>query len=234
MKAYKLLLLSVLLAWAIGCAGPAPFEAKKPVMPPASTPVSLTHPTPTTGSLFQEARSDYFTDLRACRAGDILMVEVVENSKAKKKNDTKAERTNEYKAEIPYLLGYEDRLRLGSGSDPTKTNSPLIQADFTSKHDAKAELKKEDTMTTSIGCTVIEVLPNGNMIIRGSRELQVNGETQYIVLQGTVRPSDITSSNTVLSTQLADSKIYYTGRGVLTDKQKPGWLARLLDHVWPF
>jgi len=109
-----------------------------------------------------------------------------------------------------------------------------VQADFKSKHDAKAELTKEDTMTTSIGCTVIEVMQNGNLILRGSRELQVNGETQYITLQGVVRPIDVTSQNTVLSTQLADAKIYYTGRGVLTDKQTPGWLARLFDHIWPF
>jgi flagellar L-ring protein precursor FlgH len=89
-------------------------------------------------------------------------------------------------------------------------------------------------MTASIGCTVVEVLPNGNLVIRGSREIEVNGETQYIVLEGVVRPVDVASDNTVKSTQIADAKIYYTGRGVLTDKQKPGWLARLLDHIWPF
>ena len=234
MKAYKPFFLAIGLVLAAGCAIPEPFQAKQPVMPPPAPAVSLKNPALTTGSLFVEASTDLYTDLRAYRVGDIVVVEVTENSKAKKKNDTKAERTNEYQAGIPYLLGYEDRLRLGSGSDPSKTNSPLVQADFKSKHDAKAELTKEDTMTTSIGCTVIEVMQNGNLILRGSRELQVNGETQYITLQGVVRPIDVTSQNTVLSTQLADAKIYYTGRGVLTDKQTPGWLARLFDHIWPF
>jgi flagellar L-ring protein precursor FlgH len=164
--------------------------------------------------------------------GDIITVEIVENASAKKKADSKAERKNEFEAGISSFLGYsmKDLPLVKTPSDPEK----LIAANFKSKHDTKAELKKEDNMTASIGCTVVEVSYNGNLSVRGSREIMVNGETQYIVLQGTARTADITSSNTVLSTQLADVKIFYTGRGVLSDKQKPGWLSRLLDNIWPF
>jgi flagellar L-ring protein FlgH len=152
------------------------------------------------------------------------VVEVTENSKARKKNDTKAERTTNFSAGIPSLFGNQ------VSTNPTA----VVQADFANKTDAKAELTKEDTMTSSIGCTVVEVLASGNLVVRGNREMQVNGETQYITLQGTVRPSDVTASNSVQSNQLADAKIHYTGRGVLSDKQQPGWLGRLLDNVWPF
>lgn len=209
-----------------GCAAnPGQFEATQPPTPlPA---VNLATPKPTAGSLFVSARSDMFTDLRARNVGDIIVVEIVENSKAYKKNDTKAERKSDYEMGISNLLGFEGQL-------PGNDSSKIIGANYTNKSDAKAQLTKEDTMTSSIGCTVVEVLTNGNMIIKGSRELQVNGETQYIILQGTVRPQDVTSENTVYSTQLADANIHYTGRGVLTDKQTPGWLARLLDQVWPF
>lgn len=209
-----------------GCASsPGQFQ---PSLPPAPKPtIDITHPKPTAGSLFVATRSDMFTDLRARNVGDIIVVEIVENSKAAKKNDTKAERKSDYDIGVSSFMGYEQDL---PGSDPSK----LIGAKFNSKSDAKAQLTKEDTMTSSIGCTVVEVLNNGNMIVKGSRELQVNGETQYIVLQGVVRPQDVTSENTVYSTQLADATIHYTGRGVLTDKQTPGWLARLLDQVWPF
>jgi flagellar L-ring protein precursor FlgH len=184
------------------------------------------------GSLFHEAQADLFTDMTARRVGDIVIVEITENAKAKKKNDTKAERKNTFKAGVAALMGYENDFPIHKGT--VADDGTRVDADFQSKHDAKAELTREDTMTASIGCTVIEVLPNRNLVIRGSREILVNGETQHIVLQGTVRPTDITTTNTVYSTQLANARIHYTGRGVLTDKQKPGWLARLLDHIWPF
>ena len=186
-------------------------------------------------SLFRPAANKQGTliaKLNRFQVGDIITVEIVENSKAKKKNDTKAERKNTYVAGISNLMGYESQFPPQRGEN--KTPGTMVNANFQSKHDATSELTKEDTMTSSIGCTVIEVLPNGNLTVRGSREVQVNGETQYIVLEGTVRQSDVTARNSVMSTQLADARIHYTGRGVLSDKQQPGWLARLLDHVWPF
>jgi flagellar L-ring protein precursor FlgH len=232
MKALVFAFLAGLLILSGGCAGdPTLIQADKPVMPPPDPAVNLKPAKPAFGSMFTDRTQDFYQDLRARNVGDIIVVEIVENSKAKKKNDTKAERTNEFSAKVPYLMGYAGSLRRESGSANT---DPLIGADFTSKHDAKSELKKEDSMTSSIGCTVVEKMGNGNLVVRGSRELQVNGETQYIILQGIVRPSDVTTNNTVYSTQLADAKIYYTGRGVLSDKQKPGWLARLLDNIWPF
>ncbi len=223
----RLLTAFIILALGVlaGCANtPGSFDPKAQIPNPPAPSTELRRPVPRSGSIFTDAKADFYADLRARQAGDIIVVEITENSKAKKKNDTKAERTSSLSAGIPSLFG-----------NTVSTNpTAVVQADFANKHDAKAELSKEDTMTSSIGCTVIEVLPSGNLIIRGNRELQVNGETQYITLQGTVRPSDVTSTNTVASSKLADAKISYTGRGVLTDKQQPGWLARLIDNVWPF
>ncbi len=232
MKPLAYAILAVMLILAAGCAGdPSLIQADKPVMPPPEPARNLQTAKPSYGSMFTDRTQDFYQDLRARNVGDIIVVEIVENSRAKKKNDTKAERTNEVEATIPYLLGYAGGLRREADS---KNTDPLIGAGYKSKHDAKSELKKEDSMTSSIGCTVIEKMVNGNLVVRGSRELQVNGETQYIVLQGIVRPTDVTATNTVYSTQLADARIYYTGRGVLSDKQKPGWLARLMDNIWPF
>ncbi|HPL62861.1 MAG TPA: flagellar basal body L-ring protein FlgH, partial [Syntrophales bacterium] len=66
------------------------------------------------------------------------------------------------------------------------------------------------------------------------RQLSVNAEDQYIVLTGVIRPDDISSDNTVSSQYVADAKIVYGGRGVVNDKMRPGWLARVLDWAWPF
>jgi flagellar L-ring protein precursor FlgH len=72
------------------------------------------------------------------------------------------------------------------------------------------------------------------MQVQGAREIKVNDETQYMVVTGLIRQRDIDSDNSILSTQMADSRIDYYGKGVLADKQKSGWLTRLLDIVWPF
>ena len=77
-------------------------------------------------------------------------------------------------------------------------------------------------------------MPNGNLFIRGTRQVQVNNENQFIRVEGLVRPEDISSSNIVLSTFVAEAKIELFGQGVVSDKQQVGWLTRILDYVWPF
>jgi flagellar L-ring protein precursor FlgH len=80
----------------------------------------------------------------------------------------------------------------------------------------------------------MEVMPNGNFVIEGKRELRINNEKKEILLQGIVRPRDIAFNNTISSTQIADAKVIFTGIGVVAEKQRPGWAARLFDFVWPF
>jgi flagellar L-ring protein precursor FlgH len=77
-------------------------------------------------------------------------------------------------------------------------------------------------------------MPNGYLAIEGKREIYVNNEKKEILLQGVVRPRDIAYDNTISSTQIADAKVIYTGVGVVAEKQRPGWAARLFDFVWPF
>ena len=81
---------------------------------------------------------------------------------------------------------------------------------------------------------IAEVLPGGVLQVQGAREIRANDETQYMVISGLVRAQDVASDNSVESTQLADSKVEYYGKGQLADKQRQGWLSRLLDNIWPF
>ncbi len=232
MRAFAGMIMVTAFLAAAGCATePKVVTSQTPLPPPVIPAVSLKTPPQSVGSLFVATRSDFYTDLRAHQVGDIIVVDIVENSSASKKNDTKSERTGEYSANIPNFLGLAGRLTPSSADDRTK---PLISATTTTKTDGKSKMEKSDTITASIACTVIEVLPNGNLIIKGSRETLVNSENQHIVLQGVVRPVDVTTGNTVRSTQVADARIYYTGRGTLSDKQQAGWGMRLLDAIWPF
>jgi len=102
--------------------------------------------------------------------------------------------------------------------------------DFNGTGETSRETKVVSTMT----CTVVESYPNGNLLIRGKRMIKVNGEEQIITLSGIARPEDIDSTNSIKSTRIADTRITYYGKGVVSDKQKPGWMMRAFDNVWPF
>jgi flagellar L-ring protein precursor FlgH len=80
---------------------------------------------------------------------------------------------------------------------------------------------------------ITAVLPNGNMVIEGVREVLLNNEKEIITIKGVVRPEDVDTTNTILSSKIADAKIEYTGKGVLNDTNRQGWLARLLNFISP-
>ena len=81
---------------------------------------------------------------------------------------------------------------------------------------------------------VVKVLDNGNLLIEGRRAILVNGETQVITISGLVRPQDITGTNTVLSSQIADAEVQMVGKGVIAESQRPGILYRMLDWLGLF
>ena len=85
----------------------------------------------------------------------------------------------------------------------------------------------------TVTASIVEKLPGGNLRIEAKREIKVNREKQDVTLAGIIRPEDISTFNTILSTQIADARILFTGKGVLGDTQGPNWFARIMDWVWP-
>ena len=109
-----------------------------------------------------------------------------------------------------------------------------VNAQTQTQFTGQGTTSRNETVTAKVSARIIQVLPNSNLVVRGSQEILVNNEKQYITIQGVVRPADIATDNTVLSTYLADARIEYTGQGDLTAKQRQGWLTRALDKIWPF
>lgn len=217
----------------VGCAGQDRHGVPSPPMTP---PQQYTEPEAkysNPGSLYSAAESpDLYADNRGRRVGDIVMVNVVENSKSKSKADTTADRETESSLGIAALFG---RSSVGVGGIKGKVGpDPMLSAATTSALSASGETKRENYVTATIAARVLNVLPGGVLQLQGAREIRVNDETQYMVISGLVRSQDVASDNSVESTQLADSRIEYYGKGVLADKQKQGWLTRLLDNIWPF
>jgi len=176
-----------------------------------------------------------FHDMKARKVGDTVTVRIVEDPEATLNANTKTSRSSSVDAAKLKFLGYmkalaENNSRLAQ--DPGTDN--LISASLSTAFDGKGSSDRDGHVKAYITAVVEKVLFNGNLYVSGQREVRVNNETQYITLSGIVRPKDISSSNEVSSTYVADARITYSGRGPLADKQKPGWLGRVLDYVWPF
>jgi flagellar L-ring protein precursor FlgH len=189
-------------------------------------------PKPEEGSLWSEmSEVGLFQDMKARKVGDIVTVRIIEDPEAELNANTKTSRTSSIDAAKLKFLGYmkalaEKNSRLAQ--DPGTDN--LISASLSTAFDGKGSSDRDGHVKAYITAVVEKVLFNGNLYISGQREIRVN----YITLSGVVRPKDITSSNEVSSTYVADARITYSGNGPVADKQKPGWLGRILDHVWPF
>lgn len=187
-----------------------------------------------TASLWRDVSSrNLFQDLRAHAVGDLVTVNIVETSKASKKADTKASRDSSMSAGINNALGWEGKLgRIGVPELFDKTT--MFKGSIQNSFQGAGATSRDESMTASITARVVQVRPNGNLYIKGTREIRVNNETQFIILSGLIRPEDISPDNTILSSYIGNAKIEYSGSGSISDKQRPGWLTRIVDFIWPF
>lgn len=190
----------------------------------------------TDGSLWPgEGRSSIlFADNRARYVNDIVTITVNESAEGTKDVTTKTSNKSDNSAAIkaflglPLNLGIKNLVGLGTALDPSYETTKSNSYDGSGSTTRKGELK------ASISTRVVDLFPNGNLRIAGKREVVINNERQILILTGVIRPEDIQASNTIQSTYVADAKIILTGQGVAQEKQHPGWMARVLDEVWPF
>jgi flagellar L-ring protein precursor FlgH len=178
----------------------------------------------------ERSTNTFFSDDRARRVGDIITVSIIEVTASKEEATTDLKRTGaNVNLGIPNFLGLETN-KFPSSINPASMVKATTQNDFT----GSGATTRDGSIKSTISAKVVEVMPNGNLAIEGKREISLNKERKEILFQGIVRPKDIAANNSVLSTQVADAKVILTGVGVIGEKQSPGWLARVLDVVWPF
>jgi len=229
----KLLLTLALLAVLPGCA-----VENRPMPEPILTdpnPVEA-EPVNNPASIYEAGQSDFlFDDNRANKVGDIVMVLVTETTNGKHKSDTTAQKTNTNTYGITALPKTGIYGALGKVvPGVTDVGSPQVGSSSVSNFVSTGETKQESKVTATVAARVIRMLPGKVMQVEGARQIRVNAETQILVVRGLVRQRDIDSMNTVPSSALADAKIEVYGQGMLTDKQRAGWLSRFFDNVWPF
>ncbi len=208
---------------AAGCAGtPRPSVEFAP-----TPPVKAATVTSVDGSIYQPVSNRFFfEDIRARRIGDVINVVLDEQTDAAKSASTSANKSSAINLPSPTLFGGAVTL----GGRQILANEITGGTDFAGAGDSS----QSNRLSGSIAVTVADVLPNGNLLIKGQKQLTLNQGSELVQLTGIVRAEDVTPNNTVLSTQIADADITYGGRGLLADANRPGWLTRIFSSpAWP-
>jgi flagellar L-ring protein precursor FlgH len=170
-------------------------------------------------------------DKRAVAVGDILTIVVQESTTTAKDNSTKTARQAGVDANFSSFL-YPP----SAGTGWLTKNGQLPAMKFNSKTDyaGGGTINNSERIVARIAVRVIDILPNRNLVIEGSRETSFSGEKQTAILRGTVRSEDIAGNNTVLSYNIADATIKFVSTGTITDSQRKGWFFRLWEKIAPF
>ncbi len=193
----------------------------------------------TLNSLWSEG-ANLFEDRKARRLNDLVTININESFSGSGKAGTGTSRESTMDFALSNFLGMNTDFNLQNAfglKDMYKGSNifdPSVKSSSKSAFKGKGDTNREGALVATVTAKVVEVMPNGNLVLEARKELTINSEKQIIVLVGIARPDDITSDNTIASSKIADSRIYYVGDGVIQEKQSPGWMVRTLDYVWPF
>lgn len=198
---------------------------------PAYAPAAPVQPTArleSDGSIYHASSNRYlFEDVKARRVGDILTVLLEENTNASKSVSTTTSKSSNVDVANATLFGGV----LTSNGRPLALNEISSATDFSGAGDSSQSNSLDGTITV----TIAGVLPNGNLAIRGEKLLNLNQGSEIVRVSGIVRPTDISTANTVASAHIAHAEITYSGHGALSDSNKAGWITRFFNSgYWPF
>ena len=169
-------------------------------------------------------------DKRACAVGDLVTILVQENNTASKDNSTSTAKKSSIDASIAKFL-YSPA---ASGLLTKNGQFPALNLSAKQDFDGGGKVSNSEKITAKIAVRVMDVLPNGNLVLEGRRSTSFAGETQEAVLRGVVRVEDIAPNNTLYSYNIADATIKYVSTGTISDNQRKGWFTRIWEKVTPF
>jgi flagellar L-ring protein precursor FlgH len=220
---FSLLLVAMV---ATGCASVAPVPVAPPrfaAVQPAEAPVARQP----TGSIYNGVQSEnWFGRGRNFQVGDVITVLLDERTQGSRSTSTNVSREASNNVVPSGMAGrlISGRVALGGLN--------LNEASTTSAGSGTAD--QAASLTGSLAVSVVEVLPNGNLVVRGEKQLSLSEGSEVIQVSGVIRPQDVSPNNTVLSRRLAHSQIAYRGSGDLAAAAQPGWGTKLLTRFWPF
>jgi len=180
------------------------------------------------GSIFQsDMANSLYSDVKARRVGDIITVNLQENTRATKSAGTSTSKETE--VAINPIIG------LGGNALNIGSESIQLGMDTTNEFEGDSSANQSNNLTGNISVTVVQVLANQNLLVRGEKWLTLNNGDEYIRLTGVVRPADVSPTNEIQSSKIANARIQYSGTGSFAIAQKEGWLSGFFSsEYWPF
>lgn len=168
----------------------------------------------------QNSQYSLFSDNKAAKLGDAITIIVTESSQASNSAQTST--------------GKESSIGYGLSGGVGSNNLPAVDFGLESNNDfsGTGSTKTTGLVKTKISATIDSVLSNGNLLIKGSRKIVINGEEQKVFIKGIVRTSDIAPDNSVLSYNISEAEIIFDGDGMIKDAQKPGWLTKVFHWIF--
>lgn len=205
----------------------------------ATYPVAFQQPVQArTGSIYQAGYDiTFFEDIKARRVGDILTIQLTESTNASKTSSTDFDREQTSTITNPTILGATPQFGLPGLLPLSQTDNNTLESSLGTTHEfgGAADSEQSNSLTGDISVTISDVLPNGNLVVRGEKRLNLNQGNEYVKISGIVRPQDITTENTVPSTRVADATIVYSADGAAADANRAGWLSRFfMSAAFPF
>jgi len=192
--------------------------------PTTARPQAQATPPAGNGAIYQAtAYRPLFEDRRARHVGDVLTIVINEKTQAGKQASSNASKNSEVDSSISAVAGLPLKMFQGVG----------LNAEAATSYDDKSALNSSNTFSGSVSVTVIEVLPNGNLIVAGEKQIALDKGTEYVRLSGVVQPDTIQAGNTVSSTKVADARIEYRTSAKFDTAEVMGWLGRFFLSFIP-
>jgi flagellar L-ring protein precursor FlgH len=185
-------------------------------------------PPPTDGAIYQTGREVvYVENPIAHRVGDIVTIVLSESTAAQKSATTSTSKSNTITMPGPTLFGKAITIK----------GNPILQnnIDDGSKFEGDGASAQSNSLTGYLTCTVLRVLPNGNLFISGEKQIALNQGKEFVKVEGVIRPIDLANDDSIPSYRVASAKITYDGKGAIADANAQSWLARFFNSPWvPF
>ena len=209
-----------------GCAAVGDYMAPRVQMaePLAAMPQPLPAPPPASGSIYQSAQyRPLFEDHRARLVGDTITVQIVEKVNASQKSTSSIDKGGEISAGVTALPGL----------NPNSFARARVAGTSSNTFAGKGATESSNDFTGTVTATVVDVLPNGHLVIAGEKQIGVNNNVDVLRFSGQVDPRSVQVGNVVPSAQIANVRLEHRGRGAQADAQAIGWLSRVFLNVLP-
>lgn len=217
--------------------GPQTTEITNPTKRPDYQPVSMPMPAAKAAhinpnSLWRSGARAFFKDNRANEVGDILTVDISIEDDAEVNNKTTRDRSDTDDSDITNLFGFEAGLGKIVSSNVLNTSTTSLGGSHSTS--GTGAITRNETINLTVAAVITQILPNGNLVINGRQETLVNYELRELNITGIVRREDISSTNTIDHTKIAEMRVTYGGRGNVSELQQPRWGMQILDVLSPF